>query len=159
MRFQVIHRLFNAGLVLKGTNAVLETLSGLLIAVAGIGNVKAFVEKIAASELLDDPNDLFGMGLMKFAESFSLDSQHFYAFFLLSHGLVKLLIVYGLARGIYWAYPFSLAAITGFIIYQSYRVSHTHSIGLALFTLFDCVFIVLLWQEYKMARKRMRAIA
>jgi uncharacterized membrane protein len=51
-----------------------------------------------------------------------------YAFYLLSHGLVKVLLVAGLLREKLWAYPASLIVLSAFIAYQTYRYSSTHSI-------------------------------
>ena len=152
MQLHLIHRLFAAGLLLKGVNAVLESLGGLLLALTGVENVKHFVHAVTQSELLDDPNDLVANSLLTFAQGFSVSSEHFYALYLLGHGAVKLTFIYGLVRQKVWAFPMALAAMTGFIIYQSYRLSYTHSIGLTVFTLFDCVFLVLIWQEFRIAR-------
>jgi uncharacterized membrane protein len=87
------------------------------------------------------------------AQDFSVESKHFYAFYLLSHGLVKLLLVIGLLRGKFWSYPASLIVLGLFIVYQLYRFSFTHGIGLLLLTLFDVLVMVLIWHEYRLVRR------
>jgi uncharacterized membrane protein len=52
-----------------------------------------------------------------------------------------------------WAYPASLAALGLFIVYQLYRFTDTHGIGLIILTIFDLVVMVLIWQEYKVVRQ------
>jgi uncharacterized membrane protein len=118
------------------------------------GHIQSFVDGITQSELLQNRGDAVAAALLRASQEFSVSSQHFYAFYLLGHGLVKLLMVYGLVRRKMWAYPFALAALAGFILYQSYRISHTHSLGLTFLTVFDCAFMLLVWQEYRLARQR-----
>lgn len=86
------------------------------------------------------------------ASHFSIASKEFYAFYLLSHGLIKLLLVAGLLRGKLWSYPASLAALGAFMIYQVYRYSYTHSPGLLILTVFDAVVMVLIWHEWRVMR-------
>ena len=93
------------------------------------------------------------IALCAWAQDFSVATQHFYAFYLLSHGVVKLLLVAGLLRDKLWAYPASPVAMTLFIAYQLYRYSYTHGIGLLALTVFDLVVIWLVWHEWR-ARAR-----
>lgn len=81
--------------------------------------------------------------------------QNFYAFYLLSHGLIKLVLVYGLLRQKLWAYPASFAVFGGFIAYQLYRYSFTHDIGLILLSIFDLFVIYLAVHEYRLLRKHL----
>lgn len=80
-------------------------------------------------------------------------SKEFYAFYLLSHGLIKLLLVVGLLRGKLWSYPASLVALGAFMVYQVYRWSYTHSPGLLVLTVFDAVVMVLIWHEWRVVRQ------
>ncbi|BCG83133.1 hypothetical protein MesoLj113b_66750 [Mesorhizobium sp. 113-3-3] len=45
------------------------------------------------------------------ASNFSVSTQHFYAFYLLSHGIVKLALVVALLKNKLWAYPSSLIVL------------------------------------------------
>jgi uncharacterized membrane protein len=91
------------------------------------------------------------------ASDFSVASKDFYAFYLLSHGLIKLLLVIGLLRGKLWSYPASLAALGAFMVYQVYRYSYTHSPGLLVLTVFDAIVVWLIWQEWKVVRRHRQA--
>jgi uncharacterized membrane protein len=88
------------------------------------------------------------------AQHLSVGTETFYAFYLLSHGLVNVALVIGLLRGRLWAYPVSLAVLVAFIAYQGYRYSYTHSIGLMVLTAFDIVIIWLIWHEWRLLRLR-----
>jgi uncharacterized membrane protein len=91
--------------------------------------------------------------LLGYAQSFSIDSQHFYAWYLLSHGMVKLLLVAGLLRRQMWSYPASIVVMMLFIAYQLYRYSYTGSVGLLVLSAFDVVVIWLIWHEYRLVRR------
>ena len=73
------------------------------------------------------------------AHNFSVQTQHFYAFYLSSHGVVKVALVVGLLREKLWAYPASRIVLALFVLYQLYRFSYTHGLGLIVLTLFDIV--------------------
>lgn len=70
--------------------------------------------------------------------------------FLIGHGLVKLALVYCLLRRIIWAYPYALAVLGLFLVYQLYAlVIHPLSLGMWLFTLLDVAIIYLVWGEWR----------
>ena len=58
----------------------------------------------------------------------------------------------GLLRNKLWAYPVSLAVLGLFIIYQLYRFSYSHGVGLLVLTGFDGVVMGLVWHEYRLIR-------
>ncbi|UCI06517.1 DUF2127 domain-containing protein [Mesorhizobium sp. B1-1-8] len=152
-----IHQLFEISVWLKGAHALIECLGGLLLYVATTDAIASFVNTLTQEELIEDPNDLIAGYLSQAASQFSVASKEFYAFYLLSHGLIKLLLVIGLLRGKLWSYPASLAALGAFMIYQVYRYSYTHSIGLLVLTVFDAVVMVLIWHEWRVVRRHVKA--
>jgi uncharacterized membrane protein len=87
------------------------------------------------------------------ALGFSVSDRHFYAFYLLSHGLIKIFLVAGLLRNKLWAYPAALVVMSLFILYQLYRYTYTQSFGLIVLSVFDIVVIALIWHEYRILRK------
>ncbi len=64
----------------------------------------------------------------------------------------KLLLVVALLRGELWAYPIAVVVFAGFILYQLYRFTLTHGLGLIALSLFDAVVIWLIWLEYRALR-------
>lgn len=152
-----IHQIFQVSILLKGAHALIECVSGLLLAVISADTIVGFVNRITQDELVNDPTDFFANMLKHFAETYSVSDQNFYAFYLLSHGLVKVALVIGLLRGKLWAYPASLVALGGFIVYQIYRYSYTHGFGLIVLTVFDVVVMWLVWHEYRIVRGRVAA--
>ncbi len=146
---RLLHEVFEASLVLKGLFALTETLSGLGLYFIGNDRIKAFVDWLARNELVEDPGDFLARHLIGIAQGLSIDTQSFFAFYLTSHGVVKLLMVAALAMRVTWAYPASIVILLGFIAYQVHRYMVSPSIALVLLTLFDIVVIWLIWREYK----------
>ena len=146
-----IHQIFEVGVWLKGAHALIECVGGILLYLVSTDTIAAWVNGFTQEELIEDPNDFIAGYLSQMASHFSIASKEFYAFYLLSHGLIKLALVVGLLRGKLWSYPASLAA---FSLFWSivYRYSYTHSFGLLL-TVFDAIVMVLIWHEWKVVRQ------
>jgi uncharacterized membrane protein len=147
-----IHRLFEVGIWLKGAHSLLEIVGGVLLAAISTDWITEFVVNLTADELLDHPNDVVAGYLLRSALRFSATTKTFAAFYLLSHGVVKLFLVVALLRSKLWAYPASLVVLGLFILYQIYRFTFTHSLGLIALTVFDLVVIWLIWHEYRVMR-------
>ena len=114
--------------------------------------IVSLVGRFTQDELIEDRGDVVANTLLHWAQTFSIQTQHFYAFYLLSHGVVKLGLVTGLLIRKLWAYPASLVVMTLFIAYQLYRYTYTHGIGLIFLTLFDLVVMWLVWHEYRLLK-------
>ena len=152
-----IHQLFELSILAKGAHALVECLSGLVFAITSTGTLAAWADRLTRGELLEDPHDFVATHLRSFAHHFSVGSRHFYAFYLLSHGLVKVALVAGLLMNRLWAYPASLVVLGLFIVYQLYRFSHTHSWGLVALSAFDVVVVALIWHEWRFYLSRSRS--
>jgi uncharacterized membrane protein len=148
-----IHQIFEVSVLLKGAHALMECIGGLALAVVSTGTIAALVNTLTQEELIEDPNDFIATHLLALAQNFSVSSRHFYAFYLLSHGLVKIFLVIGLLKNKLWSYPTSLAVMSLFIFYQLYRFFYTRSLGLIVLTVFDLIVMVLIWHEYRLWRR------
>ena len=147
-----LHQLFEVGIALKGLNALVESVLGFALLFVNVGDI---VRTLAENELLDDPNDFLATHAIQFASGhLSPESQYFAALYLLSHGLIKVVLVYGLLRDRLWAFPASLAVLGLFIAYQSIKWLQTHSIMLLLLTIFVIAIIWLISKEYQRVKKK-----
>jgi uncharacterized membrane protein len=150
-----VHQIFQVSILLKGAHALIECLGGIALALVSTSSIVNFVNAITQDELIKDPNDFVATHLLTMAHNFSVQTQHFYAFYLLSHGIVKVALVVGLLKEKLWAYPASLIVLTLFVLYQLYRFSYTHGLGLIVLTLFDIVVMGLIWHEYGLMRRHL----
>jgi uncharacterized membrane protein len=146
---QRLHRAFQVSIILKGLHALVEILGGLFLAFVSTRAISDWVLHITQAELVNHPADLIAGSLRRWAERFSVSTKFFAAFYLISHGVVNMLLVVGLLREKYWAYPASFVVIGAFIAYQLYRFTLTHSTFLIALTIFDAIVLALIWNEYR----------
>jgi uncharacterized membrane protein len=145
--------LFRVSVLLKGADAVLEIAGGIALLVIGPDLILRAVAALTQEALVRDPRDLIANYALHLAGNLSVGSEHFAAFYLLSHGLVKIPLVVALLKRMLWAYPLAVAVFGGFVVYQVYRFSFTHSLALVALTVFDLVVIGLIWLEYRAKRR------
>ena len=150
-----IHQFFQISILLKGAHAIIECIGGIALGLIGTATIANLVNRITQEELLEDRNDSITTHLLALAQNFSVSSKHFYAFYLLSHGLVNVGLVIGLLKGKLWSYPASLVVLGLFVVYQLYRFSYTQGAGLIALTIFDILVMGLIWHEYRLARRHL----
>jgi len=147
-----IHQIFEVSVLLKGAHAAVEAVGGLALALTNNQWIRDLVTQATRSELIEDQRDRIANHLVTRAHGFSIEAQHFYAWYLLSHGVVKLALVAGLLMRKLWAYPATMVVLGLFILYQVYRYKETHGVGLLLLTALDLLVVTLTWHEYKLMR-------
>lgn len=146
----VTDRAFRISLYLKGLDGLLETLGGILLLLIKPEQINHFARWITEGELSQDKHDFIANHILKTAHDLTGASLIFGALYLLSHGLVKIYLVFEVLRGHLWAY-LALITVTGlFVVYQVYRLAVVKfSISLLLLTLFDLLIIYLTQKEYR----------
>lgn len=139
---------FEIALVLKGIDGLLELLGGALLLAVPRHTLEAWVVTLTQHELSEDPRDLISTHLLAGVHNLSSSSQAFAAWYLLAHGVVKVVLVVAVLRNRLWAYPWMIAFLVLFIGYQTYRLALGPTLGLALLTAFDVVVVWLTYREY-----------
>ena len=140
-------RAFRVTLLLKGANAILEIVGGVLFLIVSPSSVSGLVGALTQRELSEDPNDVIALHLRDAVAHFG-GARLFGAVYLLSHGLGKLVLVLEIFRGRLWAYPAMLVLLAVFIVYQTYRLALSFTFGMFALTVFDIVVFSLTWREY-----------
>ena len=113
---EVLHELFDVGLLLRGIHAALEIITGLFAMFISPHFILRIVTKITQGELVEDPRDHFTEWLINLAHSFGGGTKQFVAFYLLSHGIINIVLVLGLFKKKMWAYHISFVVLTVFAI-------------------------------------------
>lgn len=150
-----IHEVFRISVILKGLHALIEIAGGIAFYLISSQTILMWVNALTRNELVEDPRDLVATHLLSAAQALTGSTQSFYAFYLISHGMIKIILVVGLLREKLIAYPASLAVLAAFVGYQIYRYSYTHSFGLILLTILDIVVMVLVWHEWRLLRRHL----
>ncbi|MDQ6947506.1 MAG: DUF2127 domain-containing protein [Actinomycetota bacterium] len=139
---------FKVSVILKGLDGLLELIGGTLLLIVAPATINRLV-RLTQHELSQDRHDFIATRLLHASHNLN-HTQVFGALYLLAHGAVKIVLVYGLLKNQRWAYPASLAFLGFFIIYQLYRIAVVPSIGLILLTIFDTFIVWLVWREYRL---------
>ncbi len=140
---------YEAGLIFKGIQAFLEIVIGLLFYAVSTNTITTFLLYIAHGEFLEIPNDYLSDFLVKSAYQYTSSGKLFIVFYLLTHGIIKLVIIGGLFLKKKWAYPASLIGLGGLIIYQIYRLFVGYSIFLLVLSIMDIIILWLIWHEHR----------
>lgn len=141
-----IHQVFIISLILKGLNSLLEILGGILFLFTG--SITAILSFLIRGELIEDPTDFLATQIQHVLPYFSTHGQLYASVYLLSHGIIKIILVVSLIRSKLWAYPATIVTLFLFIAYQLYRLSYGFSVILVILTLFDILIVYLTWHEY-----------
>jgi uncharacterized membrane protein len=153
-RGDLLDRTFAVGIILKGLDGVLEVVGGLLLLVLSPATIDRLTRVLTQHELSEDPNDFLFTRLLHAAGTLTGSSVRFGAAYLVSHGVVKIVLVTALLRNKLWAYPWMIAFLIAFIAYQLYRMTFAFSVGLLALTVFDVFVVWLTYREYGRQRAR-----
>ena len=140
-----LHQLFVVSVALKGLHALVELAGGVALYLFSTDAIVRWLWEAGRS------NDW----VARFAHSFSRPEHEFYAFYLVSHGIVNGAIVAGLLMRKRWSYQATFVVLTLFIAYQLYRYSYTHDMALIALSVFDLFVIALAIHEYRLLRKHL----
>ncbi len=145
-----IDRVFEVTLVIKGLDGIAELVGGVIlffISPASINNAATtFANKHNASSF----HHFVADHLLNTTKHLTKSAILFSAIYLVAHGLIKIILVVAVLEEKLWAYPWMIAFLLVFIVYQIYRVVLVKfSISLTLLTVFDIFVTYLTVIEYK----------
>lgn len=154
----VLDKTFKVSQVLKGLDGVLELIGGILL-LGSPAQVGSLVQILTRHELSEDPHDLVARALMHLAGTMTVSATLFGAIYLLLHGLVKIALIWAVLKDKLWAYPWMIAFLGVFILYQSYELVIAFTWGMVLLTAFDNFIVWLTMHEYRAHRARTKYTA
>jgi uncharacterized membrane protein len=140
---------FHVSLLLKGLDGILECIGGIFLLLIKPEQINQWAKSLTEGELSRDSHDFIANHILNTAHELTGASLLFGALYLLSHGVVKVVLVVEVLRNHLWAYIALIGVTVLFVIYQVYRIADEFSLGLFLLTLFDLVIIYLTQKEYR----------
>lgn len=143
------HNAFRAGIGVKCFDGVVEILGGVLVWFVKPSWFTWF-ETFWIHLLVQNRHDFIAGHMLRLSERLTTSDPVFACFYLLSHGLVKVILAIALWMNELWAYPLAIAVFSAFCVYQVYRFSHTYSEALIWLTVFDIGVVILTWREYRL---------
>jgi uncharacterized membrane protein len=151
-----LDKAFEIGILLKGLDGFIETIGGIILLFLNPAHINHIARLLTTNELNENPHNFLSVHLLHWAGNLTKASLLFGAIYLLAHGVAKLGLVFEIIRNRLWAYP-GLIILTGlFVIYQTYEIFFSYSLGLILLTVFDLIIIYLTVREYKKQKEHKR---
>jgi uncharacterized membrane protein len=153
-RKSIFKKTFNVALVIKAIDGILEVISGALTAFVSNSSLNVFLESIRQGVASSHESGLLDKGILALEKDLNLRSQSILGSFLLSHGIIKIIIVYYVLKGRLWAYPAAIIVFSLFTVIQAIQLISGFSITVAALTIFDILVVILTSIEYREIKKR-----
>lgn len=147
------HRLFQAGVFVKGGHAVLDLFGAVFIYFTSATTLQNIIGSIVAEELVEDPNDVLVNFILDKTSHIAQATQDFAALYLFVSAIVNLVLVSGLLMRKPKMYPLAIGLTTAFVAYQAYVYLHTFSPWMLVLALYDSVLAFLIYLEYRRIKR------
>lgn len=134
----------------KALDGALELLGGLGLLSVTIPQIERWVWHMTSGPVSTGPRAHVDHLLRHGAAHLSGDTKHFATVYLLIEGVVKLLLVIGLLRGLRWSYPVGLVLLGLFCVYQGVHLLHAYSLFLAVLAVLNLIVMALIAIEWRM---------
>jgi uncharacterized membrane protein len=149
------HEFFIISMCIKTLTGLVETASGFLLLFLSPAALASMLNRLSRGEQLEDPKDFFLVYAHQYLQHLSALTKNFAGAYILSHGIINLLLVLGLIKEKTWAYLIAIGVLCSFMLYQIFRVAMNHSLLLSALTIFDALFVVVIWHEYNYLIKKL----
>ena len=148
----LLDKAYEIGIIIKGVDGILELIGGILVLTLSPGTINGTVQFLTQDALQKDPHNLIATHIVKLGNHLAAGHNLFAAAFLLTHGLVKVVLVVCLLLNKLWAYPWALGMLGLFLVYQLYVLVTGPSLGMTFLTVLDSIIIWLIYREWQQVR-------
>ena len=145
----LLDKTYEAGIVIKGIDGVLELIGGILALTLSPHAITGITRFVIEHPLADEQHGFIATHVARAGQHLAAGHNLFAAAFLLTHGIVKVVLVTCLLLNKLWAYPWALGALGLFLVYQVYALISSPSLGMAFLSVLDAVIIWLVWREWQ----------
>jgi uncharacterized membrane protein len=149
------HEFFVISICIKTLTGLVETASGFVLLFMSPDALSRVLTRLSRGEQLEDPKDFFLAYAHQYLQHLSSGTRVFAGLYILAHGLINLVLVAGLIKEKTWAYLVAIGVLISFMLYQILRVAISHSLPLAVLTVFDAFFVIVLWHEYNYLTRKL----
>lgn len=156
MKDRILDLIFLIGVLFKGIDGLVELIGGGVLLFITPAHLRNAVHAATAQELSEDPHDIVANLVRHGAAHLGGRGIMFVALYLLLHGVVKVAIVVALLIGSKRIYPWAMAGLGAFVVFQIYELATKPSVGIVALTVLDLVIIWLTWREWRRGRELRR---
>lgn len=142
-------RIYKVGVGVKGFDGTVELVAGIWLWVAP-QSLHALLHHwhVSTSNWHSALGDTLAQSIARFNHELYGGVLVMAIIFLISHGVIKLALVYALLREIIWAYPYALIVLGLFLVLQMYAIVRP-GVGMAALIVLDVLIIWLVWGEWQ----------
>jgi uncharacterized membrane protein len=145
----LLDKSYEIGIIVKGIDGSLELISALLLLFLSPDSILRLTHFLTQGLLENNPHNFIANHIEKLGHHLASGQTTFAIIFLLTHGLVKVVLVVCLLLNKLWAYPWALGALGLFLIYQAYLLVTKPTFGMAFLSVLDAAIIWLVWREWR----------
>ena len=145
----LLDKTYEIGIIIKGIDGLLELAGGILVLALNPAQIGSITHFLTQHELQQDPHDFIATHILRAGHHLAGGHNLFAAAFLLTHGLVKVVLVTCLLLNKLWAYPWALGILSLFLVYQAYVLIAKPGFGMAFLTVLDIIIIGLIYREWR----------
>jgi uncharacterized membrane protein len=150
----LLDKAYEIGIIIKGIDGVLELIGGLLVLTISPHTVTGITNFLTQDALQENPHNFIAVHIARAGNHLAAGHNLFAAAFLLTHGLVKVVLVTCLLLNKLWAYPWALIVLGLFLVYQAYLLITQPGFGIAFLTVLDIIIIWLIYREWQQVKHR-----
>jgi uncharacterized membrane protein len=150
----LLDKTYEIGIIIKGIDGTIELLAGfaiLLLSPHAITSLTHFFDNVLS---FDGNLNIITAHIEKTGGSLASGHTLFAAAFLITHGLVKVVLVTCLLLNKLWAYPWALVILSIFTIYQGHLLVTKPTFGMLFLTVLDVAIIYLIYREWQQVRHK-----
>jgi uncharacterized membrane protein len=148
----LLDKTYEIGILIKGIDGVLELIGGVLVLVINPHTITGITNFLTQDALENNPHNFIAVHIAKTGHHLAAGHNIFAAAFLLTHGLVKVVLVACLLLNKLWAYPWAIVVLGLFLVYQAYLLVTQPTFGMAFLTILDIIIIGLIYREWQQVR-------
>lgn len=148
----LLDKTYEIGILIKGIDGLLELTGGILVLALSPQTINGITAFLTEDALQENPHSFWALRLAKAGHHLASNGHVFAAAFLLTHGLVKVVLVTCLLLNKLWAYPWALGVLGLFLVYQVYLLVTQPTFSMAFLSVLDAIIIWLVWREWQKVR-------
>ncbi len=145
----LLDKSYEIGIIVKGIDGLLELTGGLLLLILSPHAITGITAFLTQDALQENPHNFLALRVAKAGHHLATGHNLFAVLFLLTHGLVKVVLVTCLLLNKIWAYPWALGALGLFLVYQLFLLVTAPTFGMAFLTVLDVIIIFLVYREWQ----------
>jgi uncharacterized membrane protein len=144
-----VDSVFRISVITKGILSAFEVVAGFIAILIPPSVVVGYIVAKSERELIQEPGDYIATHVLEYVHSHNIPGRTFIAVYLITRGLLKLLLVVALLKKQYWAYPAAIVVLLLFMAYEIYGIIAAHSILMMFTAVFDTIVVWSVWREYR----------